>query len=82
VGLIDILVLRPSVDLGRLSAEYEPQLPTAFRFFTRSLGTQETKSPDFLSLLMFQPDYVRRLIEIGEQDVEARLDEIRALLAQ
>ncbi len=77
---IDIMVLRPSVDLGRLSAQFEPQLPKAFRFFTRGLGTKETKSPDFLSLLMFQPDYLKHLIQIGEEDAQARLPEIKKLL--
>ena len=77
---IDLLVLRPSRDLGRLAAEFEPRLPGAFRFLTRGLGTRETRSPDVLALLMFQPDYLQRLIEIGEADAEARLDEIGELL--
>ena len=77
---IDLLVLRPSVDLGRLAAEYEPRLPRAFRFLTRGLGSHQTASPDFLSLLMFQPDYLRRLIEIGEADAEARRDELAAFV--
>ncbi len=78
---IKILVLRPSVDLGRLSAEYEPNLPKAFRFLTRGLGTRQTRSPDFLSMLMFQPDYLGRLIEIGEADAEAQKGEILELFA-
>ena len=77
---IELLVLRPSVDLGRLAADYEVQLPRGFRFLTRGLGTRETRSPDFLSLLLFDNDYLTRLIEIGEADAEARLDEILALL--
>lgn len=77
---IDILTLRPSEDLGKLAREYEPRLPGAFRFLTRGLGTRQTRSPDFLSLLMFQPEYLARLMEIGEADAEARLDEIGALL--
>lgn len=76
----DLLVLRPSRDLGRLAHEYEPHLPRAFRFLTRGLGTRETLSSDMLSLLMFQPDYVKRLIEIGEADTDARADEIAAFL--
>lgn len=79
---IEILALRPSEDLGSLAADYEPELPGTFRFLTRSLGTRETRSPDFLSLLLFQPDYLRRLIEIGEADAEARADEIEELLAE
>jgi NTE family protein len=78
---VDILVLRPSADLGLLAAEYEPRLPPAFRYLTRSLGTRETTTPDFLSMLMFQPDYLARQLEIGERDAEARIDEIRRLVA-
>jgi NTE family protein len=73
---VKLLVIRPSRDLGRLAAEYEPKLPPAFKFMTRGLGTKETKSPDILSMLMFQKDYLTRLIEMGEADAEARADEI------
>jgi NTE family protein len=78
---VEVLVLRPSRDLGRLAADYEVRLPKAFRFLTRGLGTRETESPDFLSLLMFQPDYLRRLIDLGEADAEARGDELARLVA-
>lgn len=78
--LVDLVLLRPSEDLGRLASRFEPRLPKAFRFMTRGLGTRDTKSPDLLSLLMFQPDYIRALIEVGERDAEARHGEIAALL--
>jgi len=74
--IVDLLVLRPSRDLGRLARDYEPRLPGAFRLLTRSLGTRQTLSPDALSLVMFQSDYLRRLIEMGEADAEARAEEI------
>src|SRR5262245_26711944 len=77
---IDLLMLRPSMDLGRLANEYEAELPRAFRFLTRGLGTRETRSNDMLSLVMFQDDYVKRLIALGEDDAMRRLDEIRAFL--
>ncbi len=77
---VDLVTIRPSQDLGKLAAEFEPRLPLLFRHLTRSLGSRETASPDLLSLLMFQPDYTSRLIEIGEADAEARVDEIGALL--
>lgn len=77
---VRILTLRPSEDLGKISSTYEPELPRGFRFLTRGLGTRETSSPDFLSLLMFQPDYLKRLIELGEADAEARLPEIEEFL--
>ena len=49
-----------------------PTCRKAFRFLTRGLGTRETRSNDMLSLVMFQPDYVKRLIELGEADAEKR----------
>jgi NTE family protein len=78
--LVDLLVLRPSKDLGRLAAEYEDRLPKAFRFLIRGTGTRETASPDVLSLLLFEAPYLKRLIDIGEADAEARVGEIERLL--
>jgi NTE family protein len=77
---VDLLVLRPSKDLGRLAAEYEVDLPRGFRFLVRGLGSRETRANDILSLLMFQPDYLARLIELGEADARARASEIDAFL--
>lgn len=77
---VELLVLRPSQDLGALAAEFEPRLPAAFRYLTRSLGTREAEDSGLVSYLAFQPDYLRRLMEIGEQDAEARLPEIRRLV--
>jgi NTE family protein len=77
---IELLMLRPSVDLGRLANEYEPELPRAFRFLERGLGTRETRSNDILSVVMFQSDYVKRLIELGEADAYAKIADIRRFL--
>lgn len=77
---IDLLVLRPSVDLGKLAGDYEKYLPRELKLFLRALGVKETESPDFVSLLLFEPSYTKRLIEIGEQDVETRLPELRTFL--
>ncbi len=78
--VVDLLIQRPSRDLGRLARYYEPRLPGTFRFLTRNWGTRQTSSPDILSMLMFQPDYIRRLIELGEADAEVRAAEIDAFL--
>jgi NTE family protein len=77
---IDLLMLRPSMDLGRLANDYEPELPRAFRFLTRGLGTRETRSNDMLSLVMFQSDYIKRLIALGEEDAMRRINEIRVFV--
>ena len=77
---IELVVIRPSQDFGRLAGEFEPQLPWLFRHLTRSLGSRKTASPDLLSLLMFQADYIARLMEIGEADADAATDRIDELL--
>jgi NTE family protein len=79
---VDFAIIRPSQDLGRLAAGYESRLPRALRFLTRSLGTRETSNGDFLSLLMFVPEYLHQLIEIGEADAEARIDEIVEVVSE
>jgi NTE family protein len=77
---VELLVLRPSTDLGKLANNYEPKLPRGFRYLTRALGTRETRSPDFLSLVLFQQDYLEALMDIGEADAQTRADEIAAFL--
>jgi len=74
---VDLLVIRPSKDLAKLAAEYDPQLPPSMRLFAGG----DTK-PNWMSMVLFAPDYMRRLIEIGEADVEARADEIREFLGE
>ena len=78
---VDIVLVRPSQDLGKLASEYEPSLPSSFRYLVRSAGARDTRSPDLLSFLLFQPDYIKRLMEIGEADGERQAAEIGALIS-
>lgn len=78
--VVEVKVIRPSVDLGLLASEFESRLPSFVRYLTRGLGTKETVSPDFVSLILFQPDYLRRLVEIGIADGEANAEAVRRLL--
>lgn len=70
------MLLRPTADLGALAARYQRELPRAFRFLVGGLGTREGEGGDFLSLVMFVPEYLERLIELGEKDAAARGDEL------
>jgi NTE family protein len=75
---VKLLLLRPSVDLGKLARNYEATLPTTLEIFSRMLGTEETQSPDWLSMLLFERDYIFRLIDIGYEDARRQHDEIEA----
>jgi NTE family protein len=77
---IDVLLLRPSRDLGRLASAHERGLPALFRFFMRGLGTGELRSADYLSLILFEPGYLERLIELGEEDAAERKREIHEFI--
>jgi len=79
---IDLLVLRPSLDLGKLAADCDRYLPRELKLLMRAIGVRETESADSMSLLLFEPVYTKRLIEAGEADVEKRIDEIRAFLGE
>jgi NTE family protein len=77
---VRLVTMRPSRDIAALAGQYEPRLPRAFRYMIRGLGTRRTGSPDVLAMMMFQPDFLRALIELGEEDAEANMGEIVDLL--
>jgi NTE family protein len=77
---IDLLVMRPSVDLGRLATDYEAKMPRGVRFLVRGLGAHEMRDSDLLSLLLFQGDFVRRVIAIGEEDVHRQRDAVLSMI--
>jgi NTE family protein len=78
---IELLVLRPSRDLSKQATKYEPRLPQPYKFLLRGLGSREAKSPDSLSMVLFEPEYVKHLIQAGEEDAERRAGEVDAFLA-
>jgi NTE family protein len=77
---VDLFTMRPSRDLGQLAGGFEPNLPPAFRYMVRGLGTRETSSHEWLSMLMFNPAYTRKLISLGEADAEKHANEIGIFL--
>lgn len=77
--IVDVTTVRPSCDLGGLAGERERSLPRTFRYLLRGTGSRDTSSPDLLSLVLFEGDYCRRLIDLGEADAEERGREILAL---
>ena len=79
--IIDFFVMRPSKDLGELAGRFEQELPYMFRYLSRGLGTHDTKSPDWLSMVMFDRKYVGHLVKLGEIDAEKRTTEISELIS-
>jgi len=77
---VDLFLLQPSCDIGRLSGQFRHQLPWMFNYLVRGLGTHKILSPHWLSLVMFDRRYLQRMIEIGAADAESRMEELDALV--
>lgn len=77
---IGCLSIEPSVDLGKLASQFELRARGAVRFLTRGLGTDDTKSPDWLSMLLFNPEYLGAAIDIGWRDARRASDNIESFL--
>lgn len=77
---VDVLVLRPSVDLASLVLTAVDRFPAPVRHLFRGLGASETGGWDLLSYLAFDGIYTTRLLDLGYEDTVARADEIRAFL--
>ncbi|NNF03526.1 MAG: patatin [Rhodothermales bacterium] len=73
---IDLLVIRPSVDLGRMSGDFQHDLDGFLSLISRGLGSKDTKSPDWLSMILFEQGYMERLVDIGYEDARSQHDRL------
>ncbi len=78
---IDLLVLRPSQDLGAMARPHWNRLPPVMRSLVRSIGGRREGSADFLSYLLFDPAYTTPLMELGYEDTMANWGMIERFLA-
>ncbi len=74
---VEVLTIRPSEDLGVLATQYQKMAPGLVRFLLRGLGSEVGGSSDILSYLLFVPEYLTALVELGYQDAKAEDDHIR-----
>jgi len=80
---VDLLMLRPSRDIGGLADDRAVQLPSLVRFLVSSIGgSGRARTTDFLSYLMFEPGYIGRLMELGYEDTMARREEVAEFVAR
>ncbi|MCC7014195.1 MAG: patatin-like phospholipase family protein [Planctomycetes bacterium] len=75
-----LMMLRPSRNISALAGQFEARLPQPFRFLLRGTGTKETKSPESLSMVMFEPSYTKAVMDMGSDDAEKRMPELLAFL--
>jgi NTE family protein len=78
---IDVLVLRPSEDLGQLAMHFLKEVPSMIRFLLRGLGSERGDSSDILSYLLFAPAFLSTLVELGYNDARAEDARLRKFFA-
>ncbi|MFP4005066.1 MAG: patatin-like phospholipase family protein, partial [Alphaproteobacteria bacterium] len=77
---IDIKVIRPSRDLREVTARHLDEMPAMLAILMRGLGASASRAR-LASFLMFEPPYLRELMELGYRDGLARRDELAGFLA-
>jgi NTE family protein len=79
---IDLLIIRPSVDLGALAQDYTLELGRTLGTVLNVLRDRQQGTPDWLSMLLFEPGYIERLLEIGYADARRQHERIGAFFAR
>lgn len=73
---VDVLVMRPSQDLGALAAQHARELPFAVRALLSIIGGMRRGGGTLVSYLLFERGYCRALIDLGYRDTMARRNEV------
>jgi NTE family protein len=71
--------IHPTDDIGNLAAGMASKLPRIIRYLLKGLGPLDDAS-EIVSYLLFEPDFCRKLIEMGYQDGMSRKDSIESFL--
>lgn len=77
---VDVLAITPSQSLDALAQTYASELPRLTRHALEGLGALQGGGAALASYLLFEPGFVRALMDLGEQDAYARKAEILAFL--
>ena len=76
---IDVLLVRPSQDIGHIAAEEMSKMPLILRHLIKGLGSEKQAS-DLISYLLFESSFTIRLIDLGYEDVLAQESELQNFL--
>lgn len=65
---IKLMVIRPSQDISAMAYRLRHNFPSTLNYLMRRLGTNEVRSQEFLSTVMFEKTYIEQLIDLGQKD--------------
>ena len=77
---IDLLVIEPSERLDHLAAKHLENLAWPLRRLLSGIGVSKGGDGAFASYLLFEPSYIRALIDLGYRDAMVRREELAAFI--
>ena len=73
---IDVMVITPSERIENIAARHIHRLPRAIRTLLAVLGAHQASGASFASYLLFQSDYTKELMALGEADTQTHAERI------
>lgn len=77
---VNILLIQPSRDVAKLAQGLEVKTRGVLRMLTRGLGSGDTTSPDWLSVMLFEPEFIGRVLELGYEDGRRQAEALEKFL--
>jgi len=77
---VETMLVLPQRDPSEIAIAHRQSIPPSLRILLRVLGASGERGGRLLSFLMFESDYTRELIRLGERDTEVRRAELCAFL--
>lgn len=77
---VEVLVIAPSQRIEPIAARHIKCLPVPVRAILRGLGAADAPGAAFASYLLFESEYTRELIALGEADTFAQRDKVELWL--
>ena len=74
------LLVLPRSDLSAAAAAHAGDMPRTVRSLLRTMGAASPGGGQLLSYLLFESGYTRQLIQMGQDDANARREEIESFL--
>lgn len=65
---VEVQVISPSDDIGKMAAEHAHELPRSIKVLLRSIGAYSKTDSSFMSYLLFERGYCNALIKLGYED--------------
>jgi NTE family protein len=73
---VELLVISPSEDIGKMAADYAHELPWSIKILLRAIGAYSKTDSTFMSYLLFEKGYCNALIKLGYEDTMRDKDNI------